>query len=43
MEEPSVVQLLWFHLTGNKKKTRARRMNIGAIFALVSAATIPAD
>ncbi len=43
MKEPSTVELLWFHLTGNKKGTRARRMNIGAIFALVSAATIPAD
>ena len=43
MKEPSTVELLWFHLTGNKKGTRARRMNIGAIFALVSAATIPAE
>lgn len=41
MEEPSPVELVWFHLFGNKKKTRARRMNIGAIFALVSAATLP--
>ena len=40
MEEPSALELVWFHLFGNKKKTRARRMNIGAIFALVSAATI---
>ena len=39
MKEPGTVELLWFHLTGNKK-TRARRMQIGAIFALVSAATI---
>jgi len=41
MEEPNPVELVWFHLFGNKKKTRARRMNIGAIFALVSAATLP--
>lgn len=41
MEEPSTVDLLWFHVFGNKKGTRARRMNIGAIFALVSAATLP--
>jgi len=41
MKEPSLVEALAFHLAGRKKDIKARRMNIGAILAMVAKATIP--
>ena len=41
MKVPSTVELLWFHAFGRKKNIEARRMNIGSIFALISAQTLP--
>ncbi|MBI2522239.1 MAG: hypothetical protein HYV97_17600 [Bdellovibrio sp.] len=40
MKVPSTVEAIFFHLFGNKKEVTARRLNIGAILALVAAATI---
>ena len=41
MKVPSTLELLWFHAFGKKKNIEARRMNIGSIFALISAQTLP--
>ena len=41
MKVPSTLELLWFHAFGKKKNLEARRMNIGSIFALISAQTLP--
>jgi hypothetical protein len=43
MESPedSKVKFVFFHLFGKKKDISARRMNVGAILALVAKATIP--
>ncbi len=40
MKVPSTIEVLFFHLFGNKKAVVAKRLNIGAILALVAAATI---
>ena len=41
MKVPSTLELVWFHAFGKKKNLEARRMNIGAIFALISAQQLP--
>ncbi|HAZ12009.1 MAG: hypothetical protein A2X86_06840 [Bdellovibrionales bacterium GWA2_49_15] len=40
MKVPSTIEAVFFHLFGNKKDVTARRLNIGAILALVAEATI---
>ncbi len=41
LKAPKTVALIAFHLLGKKKDITARRMNIGAILALVAEQTIP--